>query len=131
MNAHRQDRAHGKEGAQKTYPILQSSTAKVLYIQGDKDRDVTPREGYEPLYALFKENKRFQFLYIPNRGHSVYKSEDAEEYVQQIMKEGITSLKSTKDVEMDLLRATNPNKEIWDKVINFLTETNVDKEEER
>ena len=47
------------------------------------------------------------------------------------MKEGITSLKSTKDVEMDLLRATNPNKEIWDKVFNFLTETNVDKEEER
>lgn len=121
----------GKEGAQKTYQILQNSTAKVLYIQGDKDKDVTPGEGYEPLYALFKENKRFQFLYIPNRGHSVYKSKDAEEYVQKIMKEGITSLKSTKDVEMDLIRATNPNKEIWDKIFIFLAETNIDKEEER
>lgn len=121
----------GNQGAKKTYETLQNSSAKVLYIQGDKDKDVTPREGYEALYDLFKRNKRFQFLYIPNRGHSVYKSEDAEEYVQKIMKQGITSLSATKDIEMDLKRATEPNKEIWDRIFTFLSETNVDNSQKR
>lgn len=118
----------GKAGAQKTYQTLRESKAQVLYIQGDKDTDVTPEEGHKALYPLFKDNKRFHFLFIAERGHSVYKSKDAENYVHDVIKQGITSENATKDITMDLQKATEPNKDIWDKILSFLEETNIDKE---
>ena len=114
--------ASGKYGCIPATKVLKGSSCKFLYIQGDKDTDVLLEDGYGPLYKEFKNNKRFSFIIEKGRGHSVYKSIEAEEYVKKIIKEGITQTSVTKDIEMDLVKATEENKELWKKIFSFLDE---------
>lgn len=111
-----------KYGCLKSSSILSKSDAKVLYIQGDKDTDVNIYQGYEPLFKRFKDNPRFKFIIKEGRKHSVYKSKDAEDYVSKIVSKGILSSQSDKNIEMDIVRATNENKELWNEIFKFLAD---------
>ncbi len=109
-----------KYGCLKSSTVLKDSDAKVLYIQGDKDTDVTPEQGYYPLYKQFKNNERFTFILKKNRKHSVYKTKDAEDYVASLIKKGILSTHIQEDITMDIVRATNEDKELWKEIFAFL-----------
>lgn len=111
-----------KYGCIKSSTVLKNSNAKVFYIQGDKDSDVTLDQGYNSLNHVFKNDPRFKWLIVKNRKHSVYKSKDAEDYVANILSKGILSRQSTENVEMDIVRATNENKELWKEIFAFLDE---------
>ncbi len=111
-----------KYGCIKSSKILKMSNSKVLYIQGDKDEDVTLEQGYKPLHAVFKNNPRFRWIIIKGRKHSVYKSKDAEDYVEKVISKGILSNKVTENIKMDIVRATNENKELWEEIFAFLAE---------
>lgn len=48
---------------------LANSNAAVMIVQGEND-DVVPREyGYDIYYEQFKDNPRFDFVMLPDRGH--------------------------------------------------------------
>lgn len=104
----------------KASDIMNESKAEFLYVQGEKDTDVTLSQGYESLKKNLNKNVKIEHLIKPNRGHSVYKDKSSEEYVQKVLKEGILSTQVTKNVEMNLTKATNEDKEIWQKIYAFL-----------
>lgn len=114
--------ASGKYGNTKAVNVLSKSKAKVLYIVGKDDRMVTLKEGYEPIYKAFKDNKRFKFIVKEGRGHSVYKDKDAETYVVKLLKDGINSPTLDHNIEMDLVRATKEEKGVWEQIYQFLEE---------
>ncbi len=111
-----------KYGCLSSSKVLSKSSAKVLYIQGDEDKDVTPKQGYESLHKKFGSNPRFKWIFVKGRKHSVYKSKDAEDYVSSIISKGILSPESKENIEMDIKRATNENKELWEEIFGFLAE---------
>lgn len=113
--------ASGKYGCSKASKIINKSNAKILYIQGKDDTDVTLKRGYESLRKEVKTNN-IKYILVSDRGHSVYKSKEAEKYVEKVLSEGILDLKSTKNVEMNIVKATEINKELWAEIFKFLEE---------
>lgn len=104
----------------KTRKIFEKSLTKVLYIQGEKDIVVPLEAGYLALQKSFKNNKNFSFKLIPNMGHSVYKSQESEHYVQELLKKGLDSTNRPISLSMDLSKADNPNEEVWKTIFDFL-----------
>lgn len=112
---------HQKKNVPASY-FLKKSSAEVLYLQGDKDKMVPLSAGYEPLRKATGDNPRMHYCLLPNRGHSLYKTPDAERYVEDCLKQGITHINGRNDIEMDLKRATAPNLDLWKKILDFLNE---------
>ncbi len=107
-------------GCLKASDVMNESRAKFLYIQGEKDIDVTLSQGYESLKKSLNKNVDIEYLIKPNRGHSVYKDKSSEEYVKKVLNDGILSTETTKNAELNLIKATNEDKEIWQKIYAFL-----------
>lgn len=113
--------ACGKYACQRASKSIKQSNSKFLYIQGKCDVDVSLKNGFDPLSKSLK-GERFKFIIEANRGHSIYKSEEAEFYVQKILDKGITDIKNTKNVEMDIVKATKENQPLWKEILKFFDE---------
>lgn len=111
-----------KYGCLKSSSVMNDSSAKFLYIQGTEDKDVTIKQGYESLKDNLNKDVKIEYIIKENRGHSVYKDISSDKYVEKILKEGILSTSVTKNTEMDLMKATNEDKEIWKRIYEFLDE---------
>jgi len=100
--------------------ILRKSNAKILYIQGDKDKIVKTDAGYIPLRKAFSGDKRFKFLLSLGSGHSVYRDPEAERYTGTLLKSGIEKINADRPLTMDLGKATKENEKVWEAIFDFL-----------
>lgn len=104
----------------KASDIMNKSNAQFLYIQGKDDKEVTISQGYSSFKKHLNKTVNINYMILEHRGHSVYKSEEAEEYVTRIIKEGILSTGATKNIEMNLDKATKENEVVWNEIFRFL-----------
>ncbi len=110
----------GSSGDESVMKVLKRTKAKVLYIQGDADEMVPPEVGYKPLEKEFGLNGKIRFLIIPHRGHYIFKTAEAEQYVSEILKKGITSPNGPVGLSLDLDKGTELDSKTWDAIFDFL-----------
>lgn len=109
----------GRDGDRSVIPVIKSSQAKILYIQGDEDAMVTPEAGYLGLRKAFKDESRIAFMICHGSGHSPYKTPESEKYVNEMLKRGIASPKAEPGLTLDLSKATQHNPKVWDAIFDF------------
>lgn len=112
----------GIKGDESALEVLKKANSKVLYIQGTVDDMVLPEVGYKALQKVFGINGKIKFLIVPNRGHYIFKSQAAEDYVSKILQEGITSPNGPNGLSLDLTKATELDPKTWKAIFDFLGE---------
>ena len=108
-----------KNGDLDSIKILKKSDAKVLYIQGHEDKIVLPKAGFMSLRKAFFGNSRFKFIYVEGSGHSVFRDPKSEEYVHKLLKQGIEEPNCDPSLQMDLVKATKENEQVWKVIFEF------------
>lgn len=106
-------------GGTNVISLLKKSDAKVLYIQGSKDKIVLPRAGFISLRKAFYGDPRFKFIYVEGSGHSVFRAPSSEEYVHSLLKKGLEEPNCDPSIRMDLDKATKENMEVWKAIFDF------------
>lgn len=118
LAAHR--RFHEGTNVKNCFDFLDSSKARILYVQGLKDESVSYDIGGKVLYDKYKKDARFRFLFLSDRDHAIDCSKTAGEYRNALLKQGITSTKAPKDLKMELAKATESDSEIDKAIFDFL-----------
>jgi dienelactone hydrolase len=113
-------RFHEGTKVRNCFSFLESSNAKILYIQGIKDEMVSNEISGKVLQQRYGKNERFKFIFLPDRDHAVDCSKAAGEYRNALLKQGVTSLKAPKDLKLDLAKATESDLEIDKAIFDFL-----------
>ncbi len=101
------------------YSSLKKSSAKILYVQGDKDPMVLPQAGYLDLKHHLP-NASIKYLIVPGRGHQPWRSEDANNYQAELMKKGLITPYAPIELKMDIVRATALDENVMKSLFDFL-----------
>jgi uncharacterized protein len=112
--------ALGKAGDLSAVEVLKKSTAKVLYIQGDQDKMVTPEAGMKALQKGLPGKKEMSYLIVKGQGHICFMSPESENYINSLNEKGITSPKGPIGLAMDLEKASKENDEVMHSIFDFL-----------
>lgn len=109
----------GKDSNKFSIDEIFSSSAKVLYIYGEKDKLVSKEIGYDLLNEAFKNDHRIEFLEVKGVGHSVFRDPESESYVGSLLKKGLGDVNSPEGLNMDLEKATKENETVWSMIFGF------------
>lgn len=109
----------GKDSNKFSVDETISSSAKVLYIYGEKDKLVSKEIGYDLLNEAFKNDHRIEFLEVKGVGHSVFRDPESESYVGSLLKKGLGDINSPEGLNMDLEKATKENEKVWSTIFGF------------
>lgn len=109
----------GKDSNKFSIDEIFSSSAKVLYIYGEKDKLVSKEIGYDLLNEAFKNDYRIEFLEVKGVGHSVFRDPESESYVGSLLKKGLGDINSPEGLNMDLEKATKENEKVWSTIFGF------------
>lgn len=112
----------GSDGDVSACHILEKTKAKVLYIQGDEDDFVKPVVSGQFLRKKLEGLNNIRFIEVPGRKHNPYLSKDAEDYINSLLAQGITSPEGGCLLKMDLQRASNENAEVMKAIFDFFAE---------
>jgi fermentation-respiration switch protein FrsA (DUF1100 family) len=110
----------GPDGDASALPLLKKTPAQVLYIQGDKDPMVPPEAGYLLLQKELKGYRNISFLVRSGRQHQCFLTPESEQYLDDLMKQGLTSLSCPPGLKMELNKACAEDPEVMKAIFDFL-----------
>jgi pimeloyl-ACP methyl ester carboxylesterase len=110
----------GKEGNLSACKVLQSSSAQVLYIQGEKDQVVTPEAGMLALKRGLSSNPRMHYLTVKGQGHICFMSPESEKYINDLNSKGLAAPNGPIGLAMDLGEASKENDFVMQSIFDFL-----------
>lgn len=99
---------------------VQSSSAKILYIQGEEDKVVSPAIGANLLSKV--SNKNLQIKLLPNKGHSCFFTPESEKKALEVLSQfGMFSSKAyDPHLSIDYRKISRIDPDIVSLVLDFL-----------
>lgn len=117
---------YGSFAASDITKALASSSARILYIQGEADTMVEPKYGIEKIKAVFPNDKRVQCVLIPDAGHNPYWTKEAQLYILELVRDHhITSRDFDNQIEIDYGKLNQDDPQFMKSILDFFE--NVDK----
>lgn len=110
----------GKNSDVDVRKMLRQTKAKVLYIIGEKDPLVTKEFNGDILFKEFETNPNFIYKTIPGSGHGVMYAPEAEQYQNDLTRQGLTAINAPDGLAMDIEKATKHNDKVISYIIDFL-----------
>jgi pimeloyl-ACP methyl ester carboxylesterase len=110
----------GKWGNLAASEVIKKSTCRILYLQGDEDKMVTLAAGMNSLKKDLPDQANLTYEIVPHRGHQCFLTMESEDYVNLIFDKKLDSPESDPNLKMDLEKAGHENKELVQRMFDFL-----------
>lgn len=95
---------------------LKATNAPVFIAHGSKDSFISQKVGYNLFYDEFKDNPRFTFMLLENRGHlDIYSDDKTSKYRENFEK----GMSNTDLSTVDVKKYYGANSELMHKIIDF------------
>lgn len=111
----------GKYGDNSAVKLMKTTSAQVLYIQGLADEMVPPSASSEIFKKELGDRTNISFLLVPGRKHQIFLSKESEDYLGEILEKGLGEPSAPKDLKMDIAKASEDDKTIFDAIFDFLS----------
>lgn len=115
-----QKREYGPLGVLDTVDLLNKTKAKVLYIQGDKDRTCPFEDCYKVLESKVN-NPNLTLYKVEGLGHQPYWTKSAQAYYEELSKKmNIFGVNRDLGYEVDYKKLNEDNPKVIQAIIDFL-----------
>lgn len=112
-------RIHEGVGVDSAFDLLDKTNAKVLYVQGLKDTLVPYEFSGKLLKERYENDSRFTFLFLADRDHYLDCSQQTADYIQGLLKAGITDVGAPQTLTMDIAKTTEEDERIHKATFDF------------
>ncbi|MDY0345242.1 MAG: alpha/beta fold hydrolase [Bacilli bacterium] len=113
---------YGRYATYNGIKAVKKATIPMLFVHGQNDTIIHPKDAIDKIRKIAVNKEHIEVLYVENRGHSPFLSEQAEKYLRQVMKDkGIDNPKApVLDYEIDYQLITEEDETVMKQIVAFL-----------